>query len=162
MAKAHTDLATLMRTQEVQVNEFLNKREGARKSVSLRRDPSGEGELMLLSSSQQQQINIEKKWKELNNCRHHVLKVSRSLHFRLYRADHSPLVQAKDKYEQDAISINSLHASASLLQGRDLDKVSSFARSLVRRRRGADVEGPTGYDEARQGSANGHRQREGL
>lgn len=33
-------------------------------------------------------------------------------------------MQTKDKYEQDAISINSLHASASLLQGRDLDKVS--------------------------------------
>ncbi|ORY69424.1 hypothetical protein BCR35DRAFT_354596 [Leucosporidium creatinivorum] len=84
MAKAHTDLANLMRTQETQVNEFLNKREGARKS---------------------QQMNIEKKWKELNNCRHHVLK-------------------AKDKYEQDAIAINSLHASASLLQGRDLDKAT--------------------------------------
>lgn len=34
MSKAHVDLANLMRTQESQVNDFLVKREGARKTVS--------------------------------------------------------------------------------------------------------------------------------
>lgn len=37
-----------------------------------------------------------------------------------YRCD----FQAKSKYETDAIQINSLHAQASLLQGRELDKVN--------------------------------------
>lgn len=34
MGKSHTDLANLMRVQESQVSDFLNKRETARKSVS--------------------------------------------------------------------------------------------------------------------------------
>ncbi|GAA5827007.1 hypothetical protein JCM5353_008883 [Sporobolomyces roseus] len=52
-----------------------------------------------------QQSGIEKTWKSMNNQREHVLK-------------------AKTKYENDAIQINSLHAQASLLQGRDLDKAT--------------------------------------
>ncbi|BGP49763.1 formin-binding protein [Rhodotorula kratochvilovae] len=51
------------------------------------------------------QQNIEKLWKNLLNQRAHVLK-------------------AKEKYEADAIQINALHAQASLLQGKELDKVS--------------------------------------
>ncbi|GAA6054707.1 hypothetical protein JCM3770_000041 [Rhodotorula araucariae] len=52
-----------------------------------------------------QQQNIEKLWKNLQNQRAHVLK-------------------AKEKYEADAIQINALHAQSTLLQGRELDKVS--------------------------------------
>ncbi|GAA5823204.1 hypothetical protein JCM10212_003910 [Sporobolomyces blumeae] len=52
-----------------------------------------------------QQSAIEKTWKSLLNQREHVLK-------------------AKSKYENDAIQINSLHAQASLLQGRELDKAT--------------------------------------
>ncbi|SCV74839.1 BQ2448_7868 [Microbotryum intermedium] len=50
------------------------------------------------------QATTEKTWKALANQRNHVLK-------------------AKVKYEEDAITINALHAQASLLQGRELDKV---------------------------------------
>ncbi|KPV74152.1 uncharacterized protein RHOBADRAFT_44637, partial [Rhodotorula graminis WP1] len=52
-----------------------------------------------------QQQNVEKLWKNLLNQRAHVVK-------------------AKEKYEADAIQINALHAQASLLQGKELDKVS--------------------------------------
>ncbi|BGP33564.1 formin-binding protein [Rhodotorula toruloides] len=52
-----------------------------------------------------QQTNVEKLWKNLLNTRQHVLK-------------------AKAKYQDDAIQINALHAQASLLQGRDLDKAT--------------------------------------
>lgn len=52
----------------------------------------------------QQQLTIEKTWKQLLNQRQHVIK-------------------AKAKYEEDAIQINALHAQAALLQGRELDKV---------------------------------------
>ncbi|GAA5894310.1 hypothetical protein JCM6882_007627 [Rhodosporidiobolus microsporus] len=52
-----------------------------------------------------QQTTIEKTWKQLQNQREHVLK-------------------AKAKYENDAIQINALHAQASLLQGRELDKAT--------------------------------------
>ncbi|BGO95547.1 formin-binding protein [Rhodotorula toruloides] len=55
-----------------------------------------------------QQTNLEKLWKNLLNTRQHVLK-------------------AKAKYQDDAIQINALHAQASLLQGRDLDKASASA-----------------------------------
>lgn len=34
------------------------------------------------------------------------------------------LTQAKQKYESDAMTINTMHAQAALIQGRDLDKVS--------------------------------------
>ncbi|GAA5833052.1 hypothetical protein JCM11251_006496 [Rhodosporidiobolus azoricus] len=56
-----------------------------------------------------QQTAIEKTWKQLQNQREHVLK-------------------AKAKYEQDAIQINALHAQASLLQGRELDKETDAAQ----------------------------------
>ncbi|BGP25996.1 formin-binding protein [Rhodotorula toruloides] len=52
-----------------------------------------------------QQTNVEKLWKHLLHTRQHVLK-------------------AKAKYQDDAIQINALHAQASLLQGRDLDKAT--------------------------------------
>ncbi|BGP17866.1 formin-binding protein [Rhodosporidiobolus nylandii] len=51
------------------------------------------------------QANIEKLWKDLNRARGHVL-------------------QAKKKYEQDAVQINALNAQSALLQGRELDKVT--------------------------------------
>ncbi|KAM0786278.1 hypothetical protein ACM66B_001758 [Microbotryomycetes sp. NB124-2] len=51
------------------------------------------------------QNNIEKLWKNINMQRAYVLK-------------------AKNKYEDDALQINALHAQASLLQGRDLDKAT--------------------------------------
>ncbi|KAK4049915.1 formin-binding protein [Microbotryomycetes sp. JL221] len=89
MAKSHVDLASLMRTQEAQVGDFVAKREGARKSAS----------------HESHQANIEKLWKNINSQRAYVLK-------------------SKSKYEEDALQINALHAQASLLQGRDLDKAT--------------------------------------
>ncbi|GAA5933744.1 uncharacterized protein JCM15063_001401 [Sporobolomyces koalae] len=83
-AKSHHDLASLLKQQENMVNDFMAKRDGARKT---------------------QQGAIEKTWKNMNNQREHVVK-------------------AKSKYETDAIQINSLHAQASLLQGRELDKAT--------------------------------------
>ncbi|GAA5888073.1 hypothetical protein JCM16303_001493 [Sporobolomyces ruberrimus] len=83
-SKSHHDLASLLKQQEAMVNDFIAKRDGARKT---------------------QQSAIEKTWKGMNNQREHVLK-------------------AKSKYETDAIQINSLHAQASLLQGRELDKAT--------------------------------------
>ncbi|GAA5907314.1 uncharacterized protein JCM6883_001168 [Sporobolomyces salmoneus] len=83
-SKSHHDLASLLKQQEAMVNDFIAKRDGARKT---------------------QQSAIEKTWKNMNNQREHVLK-------------------AKTKYENDAIQINSLHAQASLLQGRELDKAT--------------------------------------
>ncbi|GAA5954570.1 hypothetical protein JCM3765_003814 [Sporobolomyces pararoseus] len=83
-SKSHHDLASLLKQQETMVNDFIAKRDGARKT---------------------QQSAIEKTWKNMHNQREHVLK-------------------AKSKYENDAIQINSLHAQASLLQGRELDKAT--------------------------------------
>ncbi|GAA6017334.1 hypothetical protein JCM11491_000636 [Sporobolomyces phaffii] len=83
-SKSHHDLASLLKQQETMVNDFMAKRDGARKT---------------------QQAAIEKTWKSMTNQREHVLK-------------------AKSKYENDAIQINSLHAQASLLQGRELDKAT--------------------------------------
>ncbi|BGP56630.1 hypothetical protein JCM8202_000184 [Rhodotorula sphaerocarpa] len=57
------------------------------------------------SARKTQQANVEKLWKNMNNQRQHVLK-------------------AKSKYQDDAIQINALHAQASLLQGKDLDKAT--------------------------------------
>ncbi|SCZ87940.1 BZ3500_MvSof-1268-A1-R1_Chr2-3g05408 [Microbotryum saponariae] len=61
------------------------------------------------SARKNAQATTEKTWKALANQRNHVLKVSGS-------------GGAKAKYEEDAMSINALHAQASLLQGRGLDK----------------------------------------
>ncbi|GAA5990121.1 hypothetical protein JCM10908_005831 [Rhodotorula pacifica] len=57
------------------------------------------------SARKTQQSSVEKLWKNIVNQRQHVLK-------------------AKAKYQDDAIQINALHAQASLLQGRDLDKAT--------------------------------------
>ncbi|GAA5852166.1 hypothetical protein JCM8547_006687 [Rhodosporidiobolus lusitaniae] len=83
-AKGHNELAALLRMQEGMLGEFVGKREAARKN---------------------QQLNVEKLWKQLLNQRQHVL-------------------QAKAKYEKDAMQVNGLHASAALLQGRELDKAT--------------------------------------
>ncbi|KDE06347.1 hypothetical protein MVLG_03257 [Microbotryum lychnidis-dioicae p1A1 Lamole] len=58
------------------------------------------------SARKNAQATTEKTWKTLANQRNHVLK-------------------AKAKYEEDAMSINALHAQASLLQGRGLDKAQT-------------------------------------
>ncbi|GAA5961871.1 hypothetical protein JCM8115_001449 [Rhodotorula mucilaginosa] len=75
--------------------QLLRTQEGMLGDFSNKRD----------SARKTQQASVEKLWKNVVNQRQHVLK-------------------AKAKYQDDAIQINALHAQASLLQGRDLDKAT--------------------------------------
>ncbi|GAA5878258.1 hypothetical protein JCM3774_001133 [Rhodotorula dairenensis] len=75
--------------------QLLRTQEGMLGDFSNKRD----------SARKTQQASVEKLWKSVVNQRQHVLK-------------------AKAKYQDDAIQINALHAQASLLQGRDLDKAT--------------------------------------
>ncbi|GAA6019994.1 hypothetical protein JCM10207_006752 [Rhodosporidiobolus poonsookiae] len=75
--------------------QLLRRQEEAVKEFEAKRD----------GARKNQQAAVEKLWKTLLNQRQHVVK-------------------AKGKYEDDAIQINALRAQASLLQGKELDKVS--------------------------------------
>lgn len=77
-AKSQQDFAQLLRTQEGMLGDFSNKRDSARKTVSIPFPICPQERRRVIAHAvtrTQQQASVEKLWKNVINQRQHVLKV---------------------------------------------------------------------------------------
>lgn len=160
-AKSQQDFAHLLRLQENMLGDFSSKRDSARKTVS----PAQPRNPRSRSTHAFARVTATSKCREaLEEYEQPAATCAQGEFARSCRRGRTPdwtsgsCLQAKSKYQDDAIQINALHAQASLLQGKDLDKVRRDS-GLRRSGRVALTRTKTAGDpQARQGTTNSHGQ----